>query len=102
MIDYSKSSGPHKSSGQVADGALFLTGVELISNSQNDAALALFDGTDENGKLVYECYVGLKDNFFSRVWAYPIRLETGLYAQLDGKGARFVCEYIDNTILLRV
>jgi hypothetical protein len=74
----------------------YLAGVQLYGDGTNAATLWIMDDYAANGgKQVIEIALPAQsDTFIAWTWPYPIMMEKGIYADIDGTGASFVVEYI--------
>lgn len=88
-------SGKRIADAQVHTGKCVLKGVLLYNDGANDARLAVYDGTDNTGKLLREVFARASDGQgpFGDT-AVMLRVQTGIYCDVTGTGAYYLVDYI--------
>ena len=90
----STSSGEQTADAAVFTGRAYICAVHVITDGMNDATLVIYDNTAGSGKVVSEIFVSGGSGHGGRVWAYPVFVENGLYADVTGTDASYIIEYI--------
>ena len=73
----------------------FITGVMVYTDGVNDATLELYDNPiAASGVKPFKLTVSGADNYGGRIFQFPRKAFTGIYAVISGTGASYIVEYI--------
>lgn len=87
-------SGEQTSDQLILTGPGAITAIKVVTDGTNDATLILYDNTSAAGTVVDETKVNGANHYGGRNIIFPIKVNTGIYANIEGTDASYFVEYI--------